>query len=140
MLLPLVEEDDEDEEEEDEEVEADWLSYLLWDALRDGPASLWLDLRKERSSSGLLTFDTYPINSISTSTVCLFITKHTTDRPVLIFASCLCTVPGADQQLVAGFVAVLLDSSTSSSLLFVAQKRIPTPLCLSVKAACLRVS
>lgn len=74
-----------------------------------------------------MTFYTYPINSLSTSDMCLFITKHTPDRPVLIFAGCLCTIPGDDQQLVAGFVAVLLGSSTSSSLLFVAQKTDPHP-------------
>lgn len=43
---------------------------------------------------------------------------HTTGRPELISAWSLCTIPGADQHLVADAVVVLLASSTSSSLPF----------------------
>lgn len=42
-LLAMEEEEDEDEGDEEEE-ETEWFSYLLWDALIDGPASdLWTE-------------------------------------------------------------------------------------------------
>lgn len=80
----------------------------------------------------------------------LFINKRTIDRPVLIFAGRLCTIPG-DRHLVACFVAVLLGTSTSSYLLFRAQSKDPHSTlyfihscvdeCVNpVKAACLLVS